>query len=71
MTIKDMMDQFQIQGAYCIKTWNDVFQDCMTLASGTDFECESHRIKDEFLDADIKYMYCVDGVLNIEIEMEE
>lgn len=71
MTIIDMMDQFQIQGAYRIKTWNEVFEDYMTLATGTDFEFESCMINDEYLDADITHMYCVDGVLNIEIEMEE
>lgn len=69
LTIKDLIEQFEIQGAYCIKTFDDKCDDVKMLASGRDFECEWYKIKKEWLNAEITYMYAVDGVLNIEIEV--
>ena len=69
MSIQDLIDQFEIQGAYCIKTFDDKYDDVKTLVSGRDFECEWHKIKKEYLNANITYMYVVDGVLNIEVEI--
>lgn len=68
LSIKDLIEQFEIQGAYCINTFDDKRDDVKTLASGRDFECEWYKIKKEWLNAEITYMYAVDGVLNIEIE---
>ena len=69
LTIQELKEQFEIQGAYCVKTYDDKRNDVKTLVSGTDFECEWSDIKEEYLNAEITYMYAVDGVLNIEIEL--
>lgn len=68
MTIQDLIDQFEIQGAFCIKEWDDYTEDSVTLASGSDFECDRLDIDEEMLEREIAYMYAVDGVLNIEVE---
>ena len=38
MTIQDLIDQFEIQGAYCIKRWRDDWNDYAKFAEGKDFE---------------------------------
>lgn len=68
MTIQDLIDQFEIQGAYCIKRYDDEKEDCIILADGHDFECEKWNINYSILNNKISYMYAVDGVLNIELE---
>ena len=68
MTIQDLIDQFEIQGAYCIKEYDCETEDCIVLADGHDFECEYWKIDDEIKNSRISYMYAVDGVLNIEVE---
>ena len=67
MNIRDLMDQFEIQGKFEIKTYDDDYDDVITLAKGNDFECERHKIRESILDAEIIYMYAVDGVLIIEV----
>lgn len=67
MTIRDLIDQFNIQGAYCIKEYDWEQEDCIVLAEGHDFECEYHKIDEQYLNCNISYMYAVDGVLNIEV----
>lgn len=68
MTIQDLIDQFEIQGAFCIKRWMEDCNDYEKLAEGHDFDYERWQIDDEHLEAKIVYMYAVDGVLNIEVE---
>lgn len=68
MSIRDLIDQFEIQGAYCIKSWDDNDETYIVIAKGEDFEYEHWKINDEHLERNIAYMYAVDGVLNIEIE---
>jgi hypothetical protein len=68
MTIQDLIDQFEIQGAYCIKRWRDDWNDYAVFAEGYDFECEKHTLKEDCLNDRITFMYAVDGVLNIELE---
>ena len=68
MTIRDMIDQFAIQGPYCIKTLVD--DDIQTLVDGTDFECEFNQIDDIYFDMEITYIYVANNMLNIEIELE-
>lgn len=70
MTIQDLIDQFEIQGAYCIKRWKDDCDDYAVLAEGKDFEYEKWELKDDCLNFKISYMYAVDGVLNIELEWD-
>ena len=68
MCIREMNDQFEIQGAYHIKKWNDTICDCVTVAKGSDFECDRWDIDDDIMESKIAYMYAIDGVLNIEVE---
>ena len=70
-TLYDLMSNCNIQGAYIIKVWSDEQDTAITLAEGSDFECESHKLSAYITDSELKYMYAVDGVLNIEIEMDE
>ena len=65
MTIRDLINQFEIQGAYCIKKWNEE-EDYIIFAEGYDFELRHYKEKD--LNRNITYMYAVDGRLNIEVE---
>ena len=37
MCIRDMIEQFEIQGAYHIKQWDNRICDCVTVAKGKDF----------------------------------
>lgn len=67
MSIRELIDQIEIQGAYHIKLWDDDKDDYITLAKGRDFEYENWDIADEYLEKKISYMYAVDGVLNIEV----
>ena len=68
MTIKDLIDQFEIQGGYCIKEYDWENEDCIVLAEGHDFECEWWKINEQYLNSNIHYVYAVDGVLNIEVQ---
>lgn len=70
MSIRDLIDQFEIQGMFNIKVWNDEISDYEILANGKDFECEKFNINEDILERRITYLYAVDGVLNIEIEEE-
>ena len=70
MTIQDLIDQFEIQGGYCIKYWRDDWNDYAVLADGDDFECEKWEFTEECLNTKISFMYAVDGVLNIELEWD-
>lgn len=68
MTIQDLIDQFEIQGAFCIKEWDWEIETYIILAEGHDFECDKWEINDGVLGSKIAYMYAVDGILNIETE---
>lgn len=70
MTIQDLIDQFEIQGAYCIKRWRDDWDDYAKFAEGKDFECEKWKLKEDCLNSKISYMYAIDGVLHIELEWD-
>ena len=70
MCIRELNDQFEIQGAFCIKVWDDKLCDCVVLISGSDFECDRWDISEEIMENKIAYMYAVNGVLNIELEVE-
>lgn len=68
MCIRELIDQFEIQGAFRIKVWDDDKFDCVTFASGSDFEFDKWDIKEEILERKIAYMYVVNNELNIEVE---
>lgn len=69
MSIRDLLEQFTIQGAFCIKKWVDKKGTYVVLAEGNDFDCAWYKIKDKILDAKIDYMYCENRILNIEVEI--
>lgn len=71
LCIRELTDQFEIQGAYHIKMWRDKISKCETLAAGEDFEYEKWDIDEDILEREITYMYVMDGVLNIELEEPE
>jgi hypothetical protein len=70
LSIQDLIDQFTIQGGYEVKCWDEDIQDTVTFAQGTDFECEVYTLSENLRSKPIRYMYAIDGVLNIEIDME-
>lgn len=68
MCIRDMIDQFEIQGAFCIKLIENDGWTCEVIAEGHDFECEYYDISDDVLGREINYMYALDGRINIEVK---
>lgn len=68
MSIAELLEQFEILGAYHIKVWNVNVEGYVTLAEGVNFEYEHKRIKEEELERKITFMYAIDGVLVIEVE---
>ena len=70
MTIQELIEQFEIQGAFCIKTWDYEDEDYKIFAEGKDFEYEKWNLKDDYLNTKISYIYAVGGVLHIELEWE-
>lgn len=67
LCIRELTEQFEIQGAYCIKMLDDDVEDIKVVAQGDDFEIEYYDIDGKYMEMEIAYMYAVDGVLNIEI----
>ena len=69
LSISELKDHFEIQGRYCIKA---VYDDSMEIvAVGDDFEYDFFDIDDEYLDADILYMYVEVNMLNFEIDLRK
>lgn len=69
LCIRELMEQFEIQGAYCIKMiQDDDGESVKVVAKGDDFEFEYYDIDDRYMELEIVYMYAIDGVLHIEIE---
>lgn len=69
MTIQDLINQFEIQGIYTIKAWDDSVDDCIILNEGNDFELDKWNINEEILNKKVTYMYAIDSVLYIEVEL--
>lgn len=70
MTIRDLIEQFTIQGAYKIQKLDDKGIKCEVLAEGTNFEDEQCNICDEALDSEITYMYTPQRMSYIVFEVE-
>ena len=68
MCIRELIDQFEIQGRFCIKMWDNESCDDTILAKGYDFECDKWDIDEDILERKITYMYSVDDELVIEVE---
>lgn len=68
LTIQDLLDQFEIQGAYKVVAYNGETDEATIVAEG--YELKSYKIEDKYLDAEISYMYAEDNVLVIEINLD-
>lgn len=65
LTIQDLLDQFEIQGAYKVVAYNGETDEATIVAEG--YELKPFKIEDKYADAEIAYMYAEDNVLVIEI----
>ena len=65
ITIRDLVNQFEIQGAYQVTTYDDKTDKGIILAEG--YEIGFSKIEDKYKDAEINYMYAEDNKLVIEI----
>lgn len=69
MSINDLLEQgIGIQGQYDIEVWDNEKEEYTNFTSGQYFEFDRDEIKEEYLNAEIFYMYAKDGVLVIEVE---
>ena len=68
MCIRELLDQFEIEGEFIIKTYNDNIDTYITLSKGEQFEYQIWADDNGVLDKKNTYMYAVDGVLTIEVE---
>ena len=65
LSIRDLIEQFEIQGAYKVMSYSEETNDLTTVAEG--YEIKPFKIEDKYLDAEITYMYADDNTLIIEI----
>ena len=65
LTIRDLTEQFEVQGAYQIAMYDGETDKRIILAEG--YEVAYSNIEDKYLDAEINYMYANDNTLIIEI----
>lgn len=67
MTIRDLINQFEIQGAYQIATYDNETDERIILAEG--YEIKILEYNEKYLDAEIMYMFADNNVIVIEIEI--
>lgn len=68
LTIRDLIEQFEMQGAYKVVAYNGETDGATIVAEG--YELKSFKIEDKYADAEISYMYAEDNVLVIEINLD-
>ncbi len=68
LTIQDLLDQFEIQGAYKVVAYNGETDEATIVAEG--YELKNFQIDDKYVDAEITYMYAEDNTLVIEINLD-
>ena len=68
LSIRDLIEQFEIQGAYKVMSYNEETNDLTIVAEG--YEIRPFKIEDKYADAEIIYMYADDNVLVIEINTD-
>lgn len=68
LTIQDLIERFEIQGAYKVIVYDDKTDKQMVVAEG--YEIRFSQMEDKYLDAEITYMYADDNVLVIEIKKD-
>lgn len=67
LTIRDLTEQFEMQGEYQVAMYDDETDERTVLAEGYNFL----NIKDNYLDAEILYMYADDNKLVVEIYLPQ
>ena len=67
MTILKLIDEVEVQGKVNIRLWNDGMDDYPEEIEIEDFEFEKHKVSDKILNRKIKYMFCVNNILIIEV----
>lgn len=65
LTIRDLIEQFEVQGKYQIATYDNETEKRKTLAEG--YEVKISKNTRKYMDAEIIYMYAENNVLVIEI----
>lgn len=68
LTIQDLLDHFEIQGAYKVVVYNEGTDETTIAAEG--YDIKPFQIDDKYADAEITYMYADDNVLVIEIVID-
>lgn len=70
MNIQELIDQFEIQGAYCIKRYSEELNDYDLYIEGHDFEIEKDDLSEDYFNLKISCLYVANNMLHIELEME-
>lgn len=68
LTIRDLIEQFEIQGGYKVMAYNEETDEIMIVVEG--YEIRFAKLEDKYLDAEISYMYAEDNVLVIEVNID-
>lgn len=68
LTIQDLLDHFEIQGAYKVVAYNGETDEATIVAEG--YDIKPFQIDDKYTDAEITYMYADDNTLVIEIILD-
>lgn len=68
MSIRELLDQFGIEGKFIVTTWNEKTEEDIILSEGEQFEYQIWNDENGVLDKKIVCMYANNGVLNIEVE---
>lgn len=71
MSIRELLNQFEIEGAFIIKAYNEKTEEDIILDEGEQFEYQIWNDENGVLDRKITYMYADKGVLNIEVEYKD
>lgn len=71
MTLRDLMEQIEIQGGVIIRRFEDDGETEISILDTTDFECDRYKLQDNDLDRRVIYLYPVVmdmAYLGIEVE---
>lgn len=68
LSIRDLINQFEIQGGYKVMAYNEEADELTIVAEG--YEIRFAQLEEKYLDAEIAYMYAEDNVLVIEVNID-
>lgn len=57
MTLRDLMNQIEIQGGVIIKRFEDDGETEISILDTADFECDRYKLQDNDLDRRVIYLY--------------